>query len=140
MKEERLITLKECLNEIQNSHKELQEVHDEEEEAFDNLPEGLQDSERGDSMQDAIDSLDEVVGFLDDVISGLEDVISTADDPNVLEIEPWQKLKKGDVVTHKSYGRGKIQKIEGKTFYIEFSVKTAKFNFPDAIDGGFITL
>ena len=50
MKEERLKTLKQCLNMIQNAHDILEEVRDEEQDAFDNMPEGLQDSERGDMM------------------------------------------------------------------------------------------
>ena len=140
MKEERLKRLKHCLKEIQNAHDVLEDVRDEEEEAFDNMPEGLQDSERGDMMQDAIDTLDEAIGYLDDVQSSLESVETAANDPAVMEIDPWEKLVIGDVVNHKSFGRGVIKSIEGKYFFIEFPGKTSKFIFPDAIDKGYITL
>lgn len=140
MKEERLKILKQCLKDIQNAHDVLEEVRNEEEEAFDNMPEGLQDSERGDMMQEAVDTLDEAIDRLDDVLSSLESVETTADDPAVIEIDPWQKLVVGDVVKHKSFGRGVIKSIEGKYFFIEFKDKTSKFIFPDAIDKGFITL
>ena len=140
MKEERLKTLKHCLNMIQNAHDVLEEVRDEEQDAFDNLPEGLQYSERGDMMQDAVDTLDEAIDYLYDVLSSLESVETTADDPAVIEIDPWEKLEVGDVVNHKSFGSGVIKSIEGKYFFIEFSDKTSKFIFPDAIDKGYITL
>ena len=140
MKEERLKTLKRCLNMIQNAHDVLEEVRDEEQDAYDNLPEGLQYSERGDLMQEAVDNLDEAVDYLNDVLSSLEDVESNADNPAVIEIDPWQKLVVGDVVKHKSFGRGVIKEIDGKYFFIEFKEKTSKFIFPDAINKGFITL
>ncbi len=140
MKEERLKTLRQCLSIIQNAHDVLEEVRDEEQDAFDNMPEGLQDSERGDLMQEAVDTLDEAIDTLDDVLSSLESVETTADDPAVIEIDPWQKLGVGDVVLHKSFGSGIIKSIEGNYFYIEFPNKTSKFIFPDAIDKGYITL
>lgn len=140
MKEERLKTLKRSLNAIQNAHDVLEEVRDEEQDAYDNLPEGLQYSERGDLMQEAVDNLDEAVDYLDDVISSLENVEMNADNPAVIEIDPWQKLVVGDVVKHKSFGRGVIKEIDGKYFFIKFKDKTSKFIFPDAIDKGHITL
>lgn len=140
MKEERLKALKHCLNMIQDAHNVLEEVRDEEQDAFDNMPEGLQDSERGDMMQDAIVNLDEAVDYLDDVLLSLESVETTADNPDIIEIDPWEKLIVGDVVHHKSFGSGVIKSIEGKYFLIEFKGKTSKFIFPDAIDKGYITL
>ena len=91
-------------------------------------------------MQEAVDTLDESIDLLDDVLSSLGDVETTADDPAVIEIDPWQKLVVGDVVHHKSFGSGVIKSIEGKYYFIEFKDKTSKFIFPDAIDKGFITL
>lgn len=140
MKEARLKILNDCLDAIRNAHDVLEEVRDEEEEAYDNMPEGLQYSERGDMMQEAIDTLDEAVEYLDDTISNLDDAISTADNPDIWEIDPWQLLKVGDKVNHKSFGKGIISSIEGSYFYIHFEEKDAKFIFPDAIDKGFITL
>ena len=140
MKEERLKTLKRCLNMIQNAHDVLEEVRDEDQDAYDNLPEGLQYSERGDLMEEAVNNLDDAIDYLDDVLSSLEDVEMNADNPAVIEIDPWQKLVVGDVVKHKSFGRGVIKEIDGKYFFIEFKEKTSKFIFPDAIDKGHITL
>ena len=140
MKEDRLKVLHDSLNAIQDAHDTLEEVRDEEEEAYDNMPEGLQYSERGDMMQEAIDSLDEAVGLLDDVVSSLEDVVSSAEDPDVMEIEPWKNLTIGNIVTHKSYGKGAIIEIDGNYYTIQFQEKAARFIFPDAIDKGFITL
>lgn len=140
MKEERLKTLKHCLNIIQNAHDVLEGVRDEEQDAFDNLPEGLQYSERGEMMEEAIDNLDEAIDYIDDVLSSLEDVETNADNPDIIEIDPWQKLVVGDSVKHKTFGRGIIKSIEGKYFIIAFKDKTSKFIFPDAIDKGHITL
>ena len=140
MKEERLKTLKRCLNMIQNVHDVLEEVRDEEQDAFDNLPEGLQYSERGELMEEAVNNLDEIIDYLDDVLSSLEDVETNADNPAVIEIDPWRKLVVGDVVKHKSFGCGVIKEIDGKYFFIKFKEKTSKFIFPDAIDKGYITL
>lgn len=139
MKEKRLKVLNDCLSAIQKAHDTLEEVRDEEEEAYDNMPEGLQYSERGDMMQEAIDNLDEAVSSLYDVLSSLEDVVTAAESPDVMEIDPWTKLKVGDKVTHKSFGEGTISSIEGSYFYIHFEEKDAKFIFPDAIEKGFIT-
>lgn len=140
MKEARLKTLNDCLNVIQNAHDTLEEVRDEEEEAYDNMPEGLQYSERGDMMQDAIDNLDEAVNSLDEVISSLEEVVTDAEDPDVMEIEPWTMLKVGDKVIHKSFGKGVITAIEGSYYFVDFKGRSSKFIFPDAIDKGYITL
>jgi len=140
MKESRLKTLNDCLDKIQKAHDVLDEVRDEEEEAYDNMPEGLQYSERGDMMQEAIDTIDETVSSLDDVLTSLEDVVSTAENPDIWEIDLWQKLNVGDVVTHKSFGNGVITEIEGNYYYIQFKNKTSKFIFPDAIDKGYIKL
>ena len=48
IKEERLRTLKHCLDIIQNVHDVLEDVRDEEQDTFVNMTEGQQDSERGD--------------------------------------------------------------------------------------------
>lgn len=140
MKEARLGILENCLLAIQEAFDTLQEVRDEEEEAFDNLPENMQDGERGEMMQEAIDNLDEAIGSLEEAVSYLEEVTTNADDPLVMEVDPWQKLKAGDIVTHKSYGPGIIRSIQGNRVTIDFGAKSALFIFPDAIDKGFIIL
>lgn len=140
MKEARLVILENCLTAVQEAHDTLQDVHDEEEEAYDNMPEGLQDSERGEMMQEAIDTLDEAICSLDDAISYLEDVTNNASDPVVMEVDPWEKLKVGDVVTHKSFGPGTISGFDGKKVTIAFAERSAQFILPDAILKGYIIL
>jgi hypothetical protein len=118
----------------------LEEVRDEEQDAYDNMPEGLQYSERGDMMQEAIDSLDEAVDAVDEVISNLESAISSAEDPDVMEIDPWQKLKVGDVVKHKSFGKGIVASIDKKEMSVQFASKTSRFFLPDAFEKGYLTI
>lgn len=140
MKEARLGILNNCMTAIQEAYDTLQEVRDEEEEAFDNMSESFQESERGDMMQEAIDTLDEAICSLEEAIDYLQEVTINADGPLVQEIEPWQQLKVGDIVTHKSFGSGRITAITDDRFTIEFAAKTAIFIFPNAIDKGFIIL
>lgn len=139
MKETRLKTLNDCLSAIHDAHDVLEEVRDEEQDAFDNMPEGLQYSERGDMMQDAIDCLDEAVDAVDEVISNLENVISSAEDPNVMEVERWEKLEIGDVVKHKSFGTGVVIAIDKKEIKVAFEGKTSRFFMPDAFEKGYLT-
>jgi hypothetical protein len=140
MKEKRLKTLNDCLRAIQDAYDVLEEVRDEEQEAYDNMPEGLQYSERGDMMQDAIDCLDEAVDAVDEVISNLENAISSAQVPDVMEIDPWQKLEIGDVVKHKSFGSGVVISINNKEMSVRFASKTSRFFLPDAFEKGFLTI
>ena len=140
MKEARYNMLNDCLDAIQEAHDLLEEVRDEEQEAYDNMPEGLQYSERGDMMQEAIDTLDESVDNIDEVISNLESAISTANNPDIMEIDPWQKLKIGDVVKHKSFGPGVIVSMEEKHISVKFPDKVSKFMLPDAFEKGYLIL
>ena len=140
MKEQRLKILNDCLSAIQHARDVLEEVRDEEQDAYDNMPEGLQYSERGDMMQDAIDCLDEAVDAVDEVIVNLESVISSAENPDVMEVEPWQKLEIGDVVKHKSFGSGVVISINNKEMSVRFASKTSRFFLPDAFEKGFLTI
>ena len=140
MKEARLKILDNCLDAIQKAHDLLEEVRDEEQDAYDNMPEGLQYSERGDMMQEAIDVLDESIDNIDEVISNLENAKSTADNPDIMEIDPWQKLKVGDVVKHKSFGPGVIVSIEEKQLSVKFPDKVSRFMMPDAFEKGYLII
>ena len=130
MKEQRLKALNDCLSVIQEAHDVLEDVRDEEQDAYDNMPEGLQYSERGDEAVDAVD----------EVISNLESAISSAEDPDVMEIDPWQKLKVGDVVKHKSFGKGIVASIDKKEMSVQFASKTSRFFLPDAFEKGYLTI
>ena len=140
MDELRLKILNDCLDAIRVANDTLQEVRDEEEDAYDNLPESMQDGERGDLMSEAIDNLDDAICSLDDAITSMEEVTENGQDPLAKDFNPWEMLKIGDVVTHKSLGRGSISAIDGDHFTIAFASRSARFIFPDAIEKGFITI
>ncbi len=140
MKPDRMSSIEDCLEQIQEAYNDLEMVRDEEEEAYDNLPEGLQMSERGDLMQEGIDALDEAVSSLDDVISYLQDVTTSSDEELIMETSPWDSLKQGDAVSHNKFGRGVISSKEGGYITVSFAQREARFRFPDAFEGGFLTI
>lgn len=140
MKPDRLVKLKECLDDLRDVYDELEDVKADEESAYDNLPEAMQDGERGDQMQENIDNLDDANSSLDIALSTLEEVVSAAENKDLIEVEPWERLKPGDSVTHKSLGHGTITEFDGKYITIRFPVKTSKFIAPDAFSKGFLTL
>lgn len=140
MKDTELSNLEECLDLIQDAKFTLEMVKDDEEMAYDNLPEGIQMGERGDMMQEAIDTLDEIVYSLDDAISYLEDATSSEVREHFVERSPWDNIKPGDSVVHKSFGSGKIAFIEGKYVTVIFDSKDARFIIPDAFEKGYLTI
>lgn len=72
--------------------------------------------------------------------TNLESAISSAEDPDVMEVEPWQKLMVGDKVTHKSFGVGTIVSVDNKEMSVQFVNKTSRFFIPDAFEKGYLTL
>lgn len=140
MKPDRLAKLQECLEDLQSVFDALDEVKEDEECAYDNLPESMQDGERGDQMQENIDNLDDANSVIEEAISTLEEAVSAAENEDLLEVEPWEKLEKGDFVTHKSYGQGIITETDGKYITVEFSEKASKFIAQDAFSKGFLKL
>lgn len=135
----RLETLNRCLELLQEAYDDLEMVKDEEEEAYDNMPEGLQESERGDMMQEAIDALDDALWPIETAHDDLEEVIGNAEDGEALDYNPFDVLKPGDKVRHKSIGVGTIKSIEGKYIVVSFPEKEMKFLFPDAFKNGFLS-
>lgn len=111
MKPDRLAKLQKCLDDLQNVYDNLDSVKSDEECAYDNLPEAMQYGERGDQMQENIDNLDDANSNIEIALSTLEETVSAAGDKDLLEVEPWEKLKPGDYVMHKSFGQGKITEI-----------------------------
>ena len=138
MKPSRMSIIEDCLEAVRDAYSDLEAVKNEEEEAYDNLPEGLQDGEKGDLMQDAIASLEDALGMLDDAISSLEEVTNPDDVELIMEKGPWDDLKVGDEVRHKSWGNGVVTLLDGKYCVVKFSVKEARFSFPDAFERGFL--
>ena len=100
----------------------------------------MQYGERGDQMQENIDNLDDANSVIEEAISTLEEAVSASENEDLLEVELWEKLEKGDFVTHKSFGQGIITEIDGKYITVEFPEKTSKFIAQDAFSKGFLTL
>ncbi|MBQ8968860.1 MAG: restriction endonuclease [Bacteroidaceae bacterium] len=88
------------------------------------------------------------------VIGGWDTVIDTADAPE-LETEeaedmtaqaepiaenfaPWENLRAGDSVLHKSFGHGKVMSLDGKYIVVRFEDRESKFLFPNAFEGGYL--
>lgn len=140
MNTKRLAVLYKCHDLLQEVYDDLEMVRDEEEEAYDNMPEGLQESERGDMMQEAIDALDEALGPVETAADELDSLCSEAEEDNAMDYDPYEALKPGDKVKHKTMGAGTIKSIEGKYISVAFPEKEMKFLFPDAFTKGFLSL
>lgn len=53
--------------------------------------------------------------------------------------EPWEKLRTGDRIVHKSFGKGKVLSIDEKYIFVRFSDLEKKFLFPDAFTKGYLS-
>ena len=91
-----------------------------------------------------------VVGGWDTVIEKIaiedkemeEDVIEEEEETAVEETQseenPWEYLKVGQNITHKSFGQGKIVSIDDKYIFVHFSAYEKKFQFPEAFINGYL--
>lgn len=52
---------------------------------------------------------------------------------------PWQNLKVGDFVIHKSFGQGHIVSLDEKYLIVEFSDRESRFLYPDAFTKGYLS-
>lgn len=140
MKKETFALLEKLRDRIQDVRDDLENVRDEEEEAYENLPEGIQMGERGDMMQEAIDTIDEAVCSLDDAISSMDQVCEDTDRDLVIGTCPWDNLKSGDTVIHKTFGIGTVISNDGKYLKVQFARREGNFLLPDAFEKGFLKL
>ena len=140
MKQETFDLLEKLRDKIQEVLNNLENVRDEEEMAYDNLPEGIQMGERGDMMQEAIDTIDEAVGVLEDAISSMDAVCDDADRDLLIGTNPWDNLKAGETVIHKTFGEGMIVSNDGKYLKVQFTRREGNFLLPDAFEKGFLRL
>lgn len=140
MKQETFDLLEKLRDKIQEVLNNLENVRDEEEMAYDNLPEGIQMGERGDMMQEAIDTIDEAVGVLEDAISSMDAVCDDADRHLLIGTNPWDNLKAGETVIHKTFGEGMIVSNDGKYLKVQFARREGNFLLPDAFEKGFLRL
>lgn len=53
---------------------------------------------------------------------------------------PKINAKKGDTVSHKTFGTGKIKNISGSTLVVTFGHEDKTFQYPMAFTKGFLTL
>ncbi len=53
--------------------------------------------------------------------------------------EPWKKLRAGDRIVHKSFGKGKVLSIDEKYIFVRFPDLEKKFLFPDAFTKGYLS-
>lgn len=71
-----------------------------------------------------------------------EDVIEEEEETAVEETQaeenPWEYLKVGQTITHKSFGQGKIVSIDDKYIFVRFSAYEKKFQFPEAFINGYL--
>ena len=140
MKQETFDLLEKLRDKIQEVLNNLENVRDEEEMAYDNLPEGIQMGERGDMMQEAIETIDEAVGVLEDAISSMDAVCDDADRDLLIGTNPWDNLKAGETVIHKTFGEGMIVSNDGKYLKVQFTRREGNFLLPDAFEKGFLRL
>ena len=140
MKKETFDLLEKLRDKIQEVRDNLEYVRDEEEMAYDNLPEGIQMGERGDMMQEAIDTIDEAVYSLDDAISSMDLVCDDTDRDLLIGTSPWDNLKEGDRVIHKTFGEGAVVSNDGKYLKVQFARREGNFLLPDAFEKGFLRL
>ena len=62
-----------------------------------------------------------------------------APDKAVPKPEPWKKLRAGDRIVHKSFGKGKVLSIDEKYIFVRFPDLEKKFLFPDAFTKGYLS-
>lgn len=130
-KADSISSIQACLDQLEECQSNLEMARDDEQDAYDNLPEGLQDSERGDIMSNNVDALDEAVTSLDDAVSYLHDIIDNVDE-DMTEESPWDELKEGCALMHKSFGKGYITSIDAGYIIVKFDTREARFRLPDA--------
>ena len=91
-----------------------------------------------------------LVGRWDDVIDIAPETIeentpkekepkAKAPDKAVPKPEPWKKLRAGDRIVHKSFGKGKVLSIDEKYIFVRFPDLEKKFLFPDAFTKGYLS-
>ena len=90
----------------------------------------------------------------DTVIGGWDTVVDTADapepepeeaeavtaqaEPIAKNLAPWESLRAGDSVLHKSFGRGRVVSLDGKYIVVHFEDRESKFLFPNAFESGYL--
>lgn len=74
--------------------------------------------------------------------TNMEDILEENDfeqEDNIV-VQSWAEIEKGDVVIHKSLGKGEITSIEDKYIYIMFGSRERKFMYPGAFIDGYLSI
>ncbi len=61
-------------------------------------------------------------------------------EPKHQQRRPWENLKVGDMVVHKSFGSGHIADMDAKYIIVEFQDRESKFMFPGAFESGYLSV
>lgn len=74
--------------------------------------------------------------------TNMEDILEENDfeqEDNIV-VQSWAEIEKGDVVIHKSLGKGEITSIEDKYIYVMFGSRERKFMYPGAFIDGYLSI
>lgn len=55
------------------------------------------------------------------------------------EEKPWERLKVGDMVVHKSFGQGQIMSVDDNYIFVKFRDRESKFQFPSAFEKEYLS-
>ena len=67
--------------------------------------------------------------------------VTTAEDVEVSipEAQPWEQLKVGDKVIHKSFGPGQVVSMDDNYVFVKFKDRESKFIFPNAFEKEYLS-
>lgn len=97
-----------------------------------------------DTVIDTADTKEVVDDMQDIVVPTTSENLTAKEEDSFMEEEdvhgePWESLQIGDRVTHKSFGRGRIQSLDDKYMIVEFKDRESKFLFPSAFEKGYLS-
>lgn len=55
-------------------------------------------------------------------------------------LEAWERLQVGDIVLHKSIGRGEVMSMDEKYIIVKFPDRESKFLYPGAFEKGYLSI
>lgn len=66
-----------------------------------------------------------------------EEDIQEETENGVPETAPWDDLHVGDIIMHKTFGKGTVKSFDGKNLIVKFVMKEARFLYPSVFEKGF---
>ncbi|MBP5690735.1 MAG: GIY-YIG nuclease family protein [Bacteroidaceae bacterium] len=58
--------------------------------------------------------------------------------PEYIKVQPWENIKVGDTVYHKSLGQGQVMSVDDKYLFVKFPLRESKFLYPDVFENGYL--